>query len=61
MACRIDVRESKAKRLAEITNNNVAANLSMFLGRKEKATGSWKIADPLSWITAGNPHWHPTI
>jgi hypothetical protein len=25
-----------------------SANLSMFLGCKEKATGSWMIADPLS-------------
>ena len=48
MACRMHVRESKAKRQAGITNNNGCADLSMFLGRKEKATGSWKIADPLS-------------
>jgi hypothetical protein len=32
----------------------------MFPGRKEKATGSWKIADPWS-LLAGSPHWHPTI
>ena len=49
MARRMDVRESEAKKLAGITNNNgLQIDLSMFLGRKGKATGSWMIADPLS-------------
>jgi hypothetical protein len=48
MARRLDVRESKANRLAGITNNQGCADLSMFLGRQGKAMGSWKIADPLN-------------
>src|SRR5713101_7711170 len=48
MACRMGVRESKAKRQAGITNNNGVQISRCFLGRKEKATGSWMIADPLS-------------
>jgi hypothetical protein len=36
------------------------ADLSMFPGRKEKATGSWMIADPLD-MNRGSPHWHPAI
>jgi hypothetical protein len=31
------------------------ADLSMFPGRKEKATGSWMIADPLR-MNPGSPH-----
>jgi hypothetical protein len=41
-----DARESKANRMAGITNNQGCADLSKFLGRKRKATGSSKIADP---------------
>jgi hypothetical protein len=43
----MDVRESGTKKLAGITNNyGLQIDLSMFLGRKEKATGSWMIAYP---------------
>jgi hypothetical protein len=43
----MDVRESGTKKLAGITNNNgLQIDLSMFLGRREKATGSWMIAYP---------------
>jgi hypothetical protein len=44
----MDVRGSKANRLAGITNKQGCVDLSMFLGRKGKAMGSWKIAGPLS-------------
>jgi hypothetical protein len=44
----MDVRESGPKRLAGITNNNgLQIDLSMFLGRRELATGPWMIANPL--------------
>jgi hypothetical protein len=46
MAYRTDIRESEANRLAGITNNQGCADLSMFLGRKGKTTGSFLIADP---------------
>jgi hypothetical protein len=43
----MDVRKSGSKKLPEITNNyGLQIDLSMFLGRKEKATGPWMIAYP---------------
>jgi hypothetical protein len=46
MACSTDVRESKAIKAGRNHEQQWSANLSMLLGRKEKATGSWMIADP---------------
>jgi hypothetical protein len=40
------VRKSKAKKAGRDREQQWRANLSMFPSRKEKATGSWKIADP---------------
>jgi len=59
MACRMDVRESKAKRLAGITNVHDLKISRSFCG-KEKATGSCEIADPLS-DERRPPPWHPAI
>jgi hypothetical protein len=44
----MDVRESKDQKAGRNHEQQWCANLSMFLGRKEKAMNSWKIADPLS-------------
>jgi hypothetical protein len=56
----MDVREERAKRLAEITNSNGLQISSLLFVHKEKAMGSRMIADPPYWC-AGSPHWHPAI
>jgi hypothetical protein len=43
----MDVRESKDQKAGRNREQQRCVNLSMFLGRKEKAMNSWKIADPL--------------
>jgi hypothetical protein len=52
----MNVRQSEAKRQAWITSKQWCADLSMFPGRKEKATGSFEIAIPLKT----NPRLAPT-
>jgi hypothetical protein len=43
----------------ELTNANGVQISSMLFVRKEKAMGSWMIADPLQYWNAGSPHWRP--
>ena len=52
MACRMDVRESKGHKAGRDHEQQWCADLPMFPGRKEKATGSWMIADPLVELPA---------
>jgi hypothetical protein len=51
----MDVRESKAQRQAGITNNYDVQISRCFLGRKEKAPGSWKTPIPRE-MNAASPH-----
>ena len=60
-ANRVDVREDRAKRPAEITNADGLQISSMPLVRKEKAMGSWMIASSPQYWNPGSPHWYPAI
>ena len=63
----MDVREAKAKALIKSKGwgrnheQQCCVNLSMFLGRKEKAMNSSLVADPLRSVNAGSPHCRPAI
>ncbi len=51
----MDVRDERAKSRSGFTNANGLQISSMLLVRKEKAMGSWKIADPPSIRTPTAP------